>query len=364
MKKKLLMAAVGAALCAGPVVAAHAAGATLYGHMHMSLDRLDNDGDTAIPGDVEERGFLSSNSVRFGIKGDEDLGGGLKAIYQIESGGLAADTGTNGMGNRLRNTFVGFNGGWGTVKLGRHDTPFKDIGRKIDNFNEQVGDARNIIGSGDGLFNWDLRTNNMIRYESPSFGGLQVNYLYGTAEGQAFGSASGTNNDINSLAVNWTGGPLWAAFGYETHKTTTDENETGMRLSGSYTMNDFTVGLFWEDLSDIEGVSSLDLTTMGLFASMKMGNNKFKFHWFEADDLDTPFGTAQSTGGSLFAIGVDHTFSKTAMVYLNYAQAENDDNASFVNVTSGNGGHGDAVGLSGSGGSSPTGISAGMILKF
>ena len=43
MNKKLLMAAVGAALVAGPMVAVHAAGATLYGHMHMSLDRQDND---------------------------------------------------------------------------------------------------------------------------------------------------------------------------------------------------------------------------------------------------------------------------------------------------------------------------------
>jgi hypothetical protein len=88
MKKKLLMAAVGAALVAGPMVAAHAAGATLYGHMHMSMDRYDND--------VNEEGMMANNSSRFGIKGDEDLGGGLKAIYQLESG-IAPDEGTGGL---------------------------------------------------------------------------------------------------------------------------------------------------------------------------------------------------------------------------------------------------------------------------
>jgi predicted porin len=373
MKKKLLIAAVGAALVAGPMVAAHAAGATLYGHVHMSLDRFDDD---AVGGSTE-RGFISSNSTRFGIKGDEDLGGGLKTIYQIESGGLAADTGASGMGGTLRNTFVGFTGGWGTAKIGRHDTPFKDLGRKLDNFNEQVGDMRGIIGSGgiNGWANWDSRVSNMIRYESPSFSGLQVIYLYATAEGGTPSGAgpgasttspdptAGVAGDVNSLSLTWTGGPLFAGFGYEKHKTTTDEDETGMRLVGSYSMDAFTFGLFWETLEDLEGISGVETSTLGLVAAMKMGNNKFKFHWFEADDLDTPVGSADGTGGSLWAIGVDHTFSKTAMVYFNYATADNDTNASFVNVASANGGHGNGLPTAG-GDTSPVGYSVGVILKF
>jgi predicted porin len=362
MKKKLLMAAVGAALVAGPMVAAHAAGATtLYGHMHMSLDRFDDD---AAAGSTE-RGFLSSNSTRFGIKGDEDLGGGLKAIYQIESGGLAADTGAGGMGGTLRNTFVGFTGAYGTAKFGRHDTPFKDLGRKLDNFNEQVGDARNIIGSGglSSLFNWDQRVSNMVRYDSPSFSGLKVAYQYATAEGA--GTVPGTvTGDVNSLNLTWDGGPIWAGFGYEKHKVVgSSDDETGIRLVGSYTMNDLTFGLFWETLEDLEGVSGVELNTIGLMAAMKMGNNKFKFHWYEADDLDSPIGTLQGTGGSLWAIGVDHIFSKTTMVYFNYATADNDTNAAFVDVASSNGGHGNFLGVAG-GDTSPTGYSAGVILNF
>jgi predicted porin len=355
MKKKLLMAAVGAALVAGPVVAAHAAGATLYGHMHMSLDRFDN-------GDTLERGFISSNSTRFGIKGNEDLGGGLKAIYQIESGGLAADTGASGMGGTLRNTFVGFTGAFGTVKVGRHDTPFKDLGRKLDNFNEQVGDARNAIGSGgaNALFNWDQRVSNMIRYESPDFGGLQVKYLYGTAEGA---SVATPGADLNSVSLTWSAGPIWAGLGYETHKTNTSEDETGIRLLGSYTFNDIMLGLFWEDLSDLEGTTGEDTSTLGLIAAMKMGNNKFKFHWYEVDDLGGPNG-GSGTGGSLFALGVDHTFSKTSMVYFNYAKSDNDSNASFINVASANGGHGNVTALSASGDKSPTGYTAGVIINF
>lgn len=364
MKKKLLMAAVGAALVAGPMVAAHAAGATLYGHVHMSLDRLDNDGDSSVSGDAVERGFISSNSTRFGIKGDEDLGGGLKTIYQIESGALAADTGASGMGGTLRNTFIGFTGSWGAVKIGRHDTPFKDLGRKLDNFNEQVGDARNVIGSGgnNAWFNWDQRVSNTIRYESPDFSGLQVIGQYATAEGGTPAGAA-TAGDVNSLGLNWSAGPMFLGFGYEKHKTSTSKDETGMRLAGSYTMNDLMLGLFWETLEDLEGTSGEENSTLGLIAAMKMGNHKFKFHWYEVDNLEGPNG-GSGTGGSLLALGVDHTFSKTAMMYFNYAKADNDSNASFVNVASGNGGHGNTVGLSASGDKSPTGYSAGMILKF
>jgi predicted porin len=351
MKKKLLMAAVGAALVAGPMAAVHA-GTTLYGHWHMSLDRFDND-------DTLERGFISSNSNRFGIKGDEDLGGGLKAIYQMESGGFNADTGAGGLGGTLRNTFFGFAGGWGTVKVGRHDTPFKSIGRKLDNFNEQVGDMRNAIGSGVGIFNWDQRVSNMVLYESPKFaGGWTAAYQYATAEGGASGG------DINSASLMWSAGPLMAALSYETHGTGTSDDETGIRLIGSYTMNDLTFGLFYEALSDLIGVSGTDLTTIGLVASYKMGNNKLKFHWVEVDDLEVSGGSLSGTGGSLIALGVDHSLSKSTKVYLNYAKADNDSNASFVNVASGNGGHGAALALSASGDKSPTGFSAGVILNF
>lgn len=71
MNKKLLIAAVGAALVAGPMMAAHAA-PTVYGHFHMSFDNVDNSN--------AKYGYVASNTTRIGVKGDEDLGGGLKGI--------------------------------------------------------------------------------------------------------------------------------------------------------------------------------------------------------------------------------------------------------------------------------------------
>lgn len=347
MKKKLLMAAVGAALVAGPMVAAHAAGATLYGHLHMSMDRFDND--------VNEEGFMANNSSRFGIKGDEDLGGGLKAIYQVESGVFAADEGTGGFGGTLRNTFVGFSGDWGAVKLGRHDTPYKDLGRKLDNFNEQVGDMRNFIGN---KGTYDARVSNMIRYESPSFGGFSA--VVQNTSNATSDAAGNTSNKDSSLGLNFSSGPLFVGAAWnEVANTGSDNDTTGMRLAGAYTMNDLTLGLLWESLSDIGGTSGADRDAMGLVAAMKMGNNKFKFHWLDADKIDN---SATDDGGDMWAIGVDHMFSKTALVYLNYASVGNNTGGTFSPASSA-GGHGDNLATTVAG-SDNTAFSAGYILKF
>ena len=343
MNKKLLTIVIGATLVAGPMAAANAA-ATLYGHFHLSMDRLDNDSGN-------EDGRMSSNSSRIGVKGDEDLGGGLKAIYQLETGAIAVDEGTGGLGGTLRNSFAGFAGGWGAVKLGRHDTPYKDLGRKLDNFNEQVGDTRAIIGNAG---TYDKRVSNMIRYESPTFGGANV-VVQNTSNDGAEATA-GTNKD-SSVGVNWSAGPLFLGAAWNEVGNATTNDTTGIRLAGSYTFSDIMLGLLWESLSDISGTAGADRDTMGVFASMKIGNHLLKLSYFDADTLDN----TANTGGKLWSVGVDHNFSKTTKVYFNYASVDNDSASSSFNTTSTNG-HGEVLGTAA--GKSPTAYSVGTIIKF
>ena len=368
MKKKLLMAAVGAALVAGPTVAVHAA-PTLYGHFHMSLDRFDND--------TTEDGRVSSNSTRIGVRGTEDLGGGLKSIYQLETGVTQLDDGTGGsagaqlgLGGQLRNSFVGFAGDWGAVKVGRHDTPAKDLNRKLDRFNEEIGDARNIIGAGA----FDARVSNMIRYESPSFGGATVTVQHtsndasgttstvtaapGSVTTTTTGEATASVQKSTSANLLWTSGPLFAGLAYEEKGSTTSDNPTDLRLAGRYDFGNFDVGLFWETMSDLGGIAGVDQDVLGVVASFKFANNRVKFQWYDADDVD---GTAAEDGGTLWAIGLDHLFSKTTRAYVSYAKAENDSGAAR-NIASGNGGHGEV--LAATVGANVTGFSAGMVIDF
>lgn len=118
MKFSSLMALTGL-LATG---AAHAQNATLYGRIDAGIESVSHVASaggsiTRMPSNT---GIIPS---RVGVRGNEDLGGGLNAIYTLEMG-FGVDTGTLGQGGRLfgRQSFVGLSGAWGAVTLGRQNT--------------------------------------------------------------------------------------------------------------------------------------------------------------------------------------------------------------------------------------------------
>ncbi len=352
MNKKLLIAAVGAALVAGPMLAAQA-DTTVYGHFHESLDRYDNGGTT-------EKGLLNSDSSRFGIKGNEDLGGGLKAIYQVESGIFGADDGSGGstavqlgFGGQLRNTYLGFAGSsWGSVKFGRHDTPVKDMSRKIDAFNEEIGDLRNEVGYG----SFDNRVSNMMRYDSPSFGGIQFALLYGASE---------VNTDVRTTSgnVTWAQGPIYLGLGYEKLEAHSSalKDANDMRLVGMFNVtSDFYLAAIYDNVNNLGNTDGNDGKTWGLGAGFKMANNLFKFQYAKADKTDK---SATDNGAKAWVVGVDHNFSKTTKVYFDYAKVTNNAGAAY-NISSSTGGHGTVAVPPVALGKDPKGYSLGMVVNF
>ena len=374
MNKKLLIVAVGAALVAGPMLAAQAE-TTVYGHFHMSLDRYDNGGTAAAvaanagngaiaAASNTEVGLLNSNSNRFGIKGNEDLGGGLKAIYQVETGAYNADDGTLGLGGTLRNTYMGFAGSsWGSVKFGRHDAPTKDLSRKIDAFNEEIGDMRIAVGAAA----FDNRISNMVRYDSPSFAGLQFALQYGTSEA----TASPRNTSGN---VTWSGGPLYLGLGYEIHKahlSSAEKDVSDIRLVGMFNItSDLYIAALYDNLSNLGttpansiagiGVDGNDSKAWALGAGFKMANNLFKFQYAKLDKSDK---ATTENGAKGWVAGVDHNFSKTTKVYFDYAKVDNDDGQN-VNISSSYAGHGATSVPPVGAGKSPKGYSLGMVVNF
>jgi predicted porin len=258
MQKKILSLAIAAAMVAP---AAAMAEATLYGKLNMSIDYadmdnaistvfVDPDGNIAPPGTVyldangnpltgggqDFKGWgISGNAFknfqrndfvqprmqgranRIGVKGSEDLGNGLKAIYQVELGLnlSAADnnipSGNNGIS--YRNSFVGLAGNWGTFLVGRHDTPLKISTGKLDLFSDTMADYNGTVG-----FN-DLRVDNAIAYISPSFSGFS--FMGAMVAGGGATAGSGLNINEDSLAGAWSlagiynNGPFYASVAYE-----------------------------------------------------------------------------------------------------------------------------------------------------
>ncbi len=134
MKKSILAIAVAATMAAPAAVMA---APTVYGNVHLSLNAADND----IP-NADNNLALSSNTSSIGVKGSEDLGDGLKAIYKMEwEVEIAQNPSTNpdatfqnSASGALsgRDQFVGLKAGWGAIKFGTMSSNYKQMGGKID----------------------------------------------------------------------------------------------------------------------------------------------------------------------------------------------------------------------------------------
>jgi predicted porin len=142
---------------------------------------------------------------RFGFRGTEDLGGGMKALYLLE-GGINADDGTSGQGALFgRQSFVGLGGNFGQVTLGRQYSSYYDT---LVNYGLGGGLA---WGNATEYFNdsSSLRINNSVQYASPNFSGLVFKGMFGMGENAAPGMRSVGN--AGSLGMQYEHGPFHSA---------------------------------------------------------------------------------------------------------------------------------------------------------
>jgi len=339
MNKKLIALAVAGAATLPIAAQAHV---TIYGKIHVSVEHIDND----VAG-VDDSTSVSSNSSRIGFKGAEDLGNGMRAIWQIEQEVGLTDTITKTWASR--NSFVGLAGNFGTVIAGRHDTPFKSVGRKGDFFGDQIGDSRNVISA---VQSHDVRPDNVIAYVSPELNGLQAALAYST-------DASGDGKDDNdtdavSLSLTYGNGPLWLGFAHQKINTSATLDTDSNWMVGSYRFGDFKVAALWQST---ELAAGMDVDAWGLGGSYTMGNNTIKAQYYTLDDTE---GTSDS-GADLWAIGFDHQLSRRTSLYAAYAAADNDTNQT-IKVTGG--GHGDDGLGTLAGGEDPSAFAVGLIHKF
>ncbi len=167
---------------------------------------------------VITRTEMESSNSRFGVRGSEKLGGGLKAIFQLETIFLL-DGNTSGFAQR--DSFVGLSHpAWGTIKLGRMDTPFKGyaddisfLGISSGNFTSTSDLNRNLGFGTSNVGRFHERAQNVVDWESPQWGGFQGELQYSTAETDtAF-----RKPHFWSGGVKWAGGPFEVSVGHEIH---------------------------------------------------------------------------------------------------------------------------------------------------
>ncbi|MFM6904708.1 MAG: porin [Acinetobacter sp.] len=159
---------------------------TLYGEIDASIDYLPEKNANTANKDVWE---ISSNSSYFGVKGDEKLTDRLSAIYGIEWG-ISADGDSTDLAQR--NRFVGLKDSqFGSVKIGKHDTPVKQLSSTVDIFNNYVANKADV----GGILTGENRIDNVVMYESPALkvldGAFKFNALLSTGESSGIKATSG-----------------------------------------------------------------------------------------------------------------------------------------------------------------------------
>jgi len=360
MNKKLIAAAI-AAVVAAPAVSA--ADTTLYGKAHVSIDSVDSGSS--------DNYQASSRASRLGVKGSEDLGDGLKAIFGYEMGYNITDTDKSGALGSLtggaspisaRNAYLGLAGDFGTFLVGRHDTPAKIA--FYAQGTELLGDSTIDLN---GTFGFtEFRVDNAIAYVSPSFSGFTV--AAAIVPGEQKGGTNtttiptkgvkpipGVSNtttltglasndgiaDHYSLGLMYAGGGLKAGLGYE--KVSPVANIAGAtadhkmwQLGASYTFGDFVVGASYEKTDNNLTLNGIDKTVWAITGKGNFGNNyviasygkaKYDVNATAAATLNGAFGGAVPAAGgdddvTSYGVAVGHTFSKRTQVYAAYSNQD------------------------------------------
>lgn len=231
-KRSALAIAVGAA-CGLAVPAQADSSIEIYGKLYPELNRVSLTGATAkgtpvstltaAPASAPDfhATTMDSPNSRLGFRGVENLGGNLKAFFQLEMA-FGVDTGELNTAGQLfgRDTFIGLSGNFGTVRLGNMDTVYKNLGDTMSFLGISSGNfmsTSNILskpGVGtSSASSFHLRRTNSVIYETPEFGGFQglFDYSLGEVPGD---SKKGV---VMSTGVKYDSGPLYAAIAYERH---------------------------------------------------------------------------------------------------------------------------------------------------
>jgi len=313
MKKKLVALGISAVLTSTSAVMAET---VLYGKAHVAVESETEINDAGKDdGDVFQ---IQSHASRVGVKGSEDIGNGLKGLFKFEWQLDMADAGKVTVGDdskasnhiTARNQYVGLEGGFGTVLLGRHDTPLKMSQGKFDMFGDIYGDiARHFAG--------ETRASNVLAYLTPKFGNFQIVGAYVPSEDK-------DNDKIISVAGIYGDDNLHGSLAYNSYDEAFGVGDSLLRATATYKFGNFGVGGMYQTASP--NGNGEDTDAIGVNGFMKAGSNKFKVQYQQGDGQGVGVKTAKiKEDASTISLGVDHGFSKRTTSYLALHQTTHDD---------------------------------------
>jgi len=335
--KKIALSATSLVLI-GAAGAAHAqSSVTLYGLVDTAITYVHGNDGTG-----NNQWSMSSGNLqgsRWGLKGSEDLGAGLKAIFRLENG-FNSSSGALGQGGRMfgRQAYVGLQSDqYGTLTLGREYDPLVDMvqGVTADNYFGSIFATPGDVDNNDN----SLRVNNVIKYTSPVFAGLQVEGMYAlggvagsVGSGQTWSVAAAYNNGPVNIAGgyfytsnlygaarnnNW-GGSSDAIFDGSINSGYVSAKSIGIaHVAGQYVFGPVTVGLGYSN-------SQYKPDGFSTFASTEKYNTGRAFVMYQATRallLGVGYAYTKANGDTdanynQASIGADYALSKRTDLYL------------------------------------------------
>ena len=323
MKKSLIALAVLAAAGA----ASAQSSVQLYGIADVWVGGIKASGSDAKT--VVESGGVSGS--RWGIKGAEDLGGGLKAIFTLEQG-FKIDTGAADSGFN-REASVGVEGSFGTVKLGKVWTAYDDVaGASNPVFDSALTPSAAAFAS----TGYTANPSNGIKYASPTYAGFNGAVSYAADEKAA------TGVEVTAAALQYANGPFAAAFAYQTEQATTagakaveytnlnaSYNLGVVTVKGVYAQRDdnngtkdkeYQIGVDYPVASNlvlsagyassedkVNGVKQFDNSGFGVAAAYLLSKRTTAYAGVRSTKKDYVGATADVTT-NVYAVGVKHVF--------------------------------------------------------
>ncbi|MFP5466089.1 MAG: porin [Gammaproteobacteria bacterium] len=323
IKKSII--AIAALAAAGSTLAQ--SNVTLYGRADIGI------------GSVKEAGKSTSKMIdnnlttsRWGMRGTEDLGGGLKASFKFEQR-LNLSTGEVQSPAFKGETSVGLSGGFGAVTMGRFTTVFDDV-RALSNSNS-VFDSNSFTPAIAGVYgsggDYSSRFGSQIRYDLPAMGGFYgaIGYAFESATDKDDGMTAlklgyktkelnvalglqnekGSDNDYAALSASYSFGAAALSGGFNSRKGNDakgDDTEYTLGVNVPMGAFDFSVGYAASE-TEVGGSTTQKANGLGLGATYKMSKRTRAYAGLSKVDFKNGAGT--KTGDKrIFALGLRHDF--------------------------------------------------------
>lgn len=314
-------------LAAGPALAS----STLYGQLNLGVEVIDARSPGAHEPTVQR---LSSNSSRIGLRGVETLGRGLSAIWQIESS-IAGDAGGGAIAGR--ETFIGLDGSFGTLKVGNFLSPYDDIHPIFGNVPTLTtsilstaaiwsqGSLSKVAGG------FDARLANSIRYDAPEFRGLEVGIQLSLGENP-------TGSYVLSAGGTYINGPFEGGLAYErNHDVRSDGiDDWAFTAAAAWNFGNVRVAGVYERLRYQTPVGPLTRNFVGASATILAGPGSVYLFWGRAQDGRAPsdvrvggLTTGRGSGADQIEVSYTYPLSPRTFAYLGAVRLANESRASY-----------------------------------